>query len=84
MGNHQRRFLHPFHHFGHGIGLTRARGPQQRYILLSGLDCLDQLLDRLRLISRGRIIRDNPKGPAAWRLPSLHHVASSVAEQLLC
>ena len=55
----QRRALGRLDHLRHGEGLARAGDAEQHLVALVGVDALDQLLDRLRLVALGRVFRDD-------------------------
>ena len=58
---HQRRPLHALDDVGHRKGLARAGHAQQHLRAQPVLDALHELVNGLRLISRGLVLRMNPE-----------------------
>ena len=53
----ERGLLHALYHVGHGEGLARTRHAEQRLGVGSGSDGARQLVDGLRLVARGLVLR---------------------------
>ncbi len=61
VGNHQRGFLEPFNHVGHGKGFSRTRYPKENLVLSALLDPMGELINCPLLVSFQLKIRDQFK-----------------------
>jgi len=67
VSQHQSRPLKPLDHSRHGIGLPAARDAQQRLKPLPRGETVDEAIDRLGLVARGRIGRPQDERPRFHR-----------------